>query len=451
MKIYKKDLQEALNNFEGEYREIFIEKSKSVRLNCLNGVVRVPSFGSLDGLSILSRNWKKEYFKIFDASHTLQTAIEAMKKEFSLFGVPKTLTLLAWEEYLELDEIENISFDITSILQDTQTLFQKMIASKSWITSSDLSLILSKKSFVVGNSQGKFVQDTCFYNTFFVVLIGEKNGKREEMYKKIAWNDILEEISFENIEKLLETSILELEKQLDGNVGPNGKIDVIIWNEAGGTIIHEAVWHGLEADLQNSSVYRGKIWQKVASQLVSVVDNPTLLRHRGHYKHDHEGNVSQNTVLIENGILKSYLHNEKTAEKFWVNSTWHGRKETYKHKTLVRMWNTYLLPGNDTKEELISRVKNGLYVSAMWGGQVDTTSWDFVFKVQSGFLIEDGKLTTRVNGATLSGNGPEMLNEIYGICNDLEYFDHGTCGKWQSMPVSDATPTILTKLKVSSC
>jgi TldD protein len=117
----------------------------------------------------------------------------------------------------------------------------------------------------------------------------------------------------------------------------------------------------------------------------------------------------------------------------------------------VRMGNTYILPGKDTKEELISRVKDWLYVSAMWGGQVDTTSWDFVFKVQSWFLIKDGKLTTRVNGATLSGNGPEMLNEIYGICNDLEYFDHGTCGKWQSMPVTDATPTILTKLKVSSC
>ncbi len=450
MKIQKHDLQNALNSFEWDFREIFIEKSKSMRISALNWVFKVPSFSTLEWLSILSRTWEKEYFKIFWEKYSLNNAVSEMKKEFHL-GNPENLLQLQWENELELEKIENISFDIAHILRDTKTVFQEKVATKSWITSSDISLILSKKSFIVSNSWKKFVKDTCFYNTFFVVLIGEKNGKREEMYKKIAGNDIFDEISKENISKIFQKAIDELEKQLDGNVGPNGKIDVIIWNEAGGTIVHEAVWHWLEADLQNSSVYRGKIWQKVASDLVTVVDNPTLPRHRGHYVNDHEGNNSQNTVLIENGILKSYLHNEKTAAKFGVTSTGHGRKETYKHKTLVRMGNTYILPGKDTKEELISRVKDWLYVSAMWGGQVDTTSWDFVFKVQSWFLIKDWKLTTRVNGATLSGNGPEMLNEIYGICDDLEYFDHGTCGKWQSMPVTDATPTILTKLKVSSC
>lgn len=450
MKIRKQNLESVLNSFEWDFREIFIEKSKSMRISALNGVFKVPSFSTLEWFSILARMWEEEYFKVFWENHTLEDWVESMKKEFSLWTA-KNRVELKWENELELEEIQNISFDITHILRDTKMVFQEKIATKSWITSSDISLILSKKSFIVANTSWNFVKDTCFYNTFFVILIWEKNGKREEMYKKIAWNDIFEDISKENIAKIFQKSIDELEKQLDGNVGPNGKIDVIIGNEAGGTIIHEAVGHGLEADLQNSSVYRGKIGQKVASDLVTVVDNPTLPRHRGHYVNDHEGNNSQNTILIENGILKSYLHNEKTAAKFGVVSTGHGRKETYKHKTLVRMGNTYLLPGKDTKEELISRVKDGLYVSAMWGGQVDTTSGDFVFKVQSWFLIKDWQLTTRVNGATLSGNGPEMLNEIYGICDDLVYFDHGTCGKWQSMPVSDATPTILTKLKVSSC
>jgi len=226
-------------------------------------------------------------------------------------------------------------------------------------------------------------------------------------------------------------------------------MDVIIWNEAGGTIIHEAVWHWLEADLQNSSVYKNKLWQKVASELVNIVDNPTTVRERWFYSFDHEGYKSKNTILIENWVLKSYLHNTKTAKKFWVLSTGHGRKETYKHKSLVRMWNTYLLPWKDKKEDLISRVLHGIYVSRMWWGQVNTTTWDFVFKVQNWFLIENWKLTHNIKWATISWNWPEMLNEIYGICDDLDFFEGWTCWKWQSMPVSDGTPTILTKLKVS--
>jgi TldD protein len=154
--------------------------------------------------------------------------------------------------------------------------------------------------------------------------------------------------------------------------------------------------------------------------------------------------------LIENWVLKSYMHNEKTAKKFWVTSTSHWRKETYKHKVLVRMWNTYMLPWNDKKEDLIKNIKYWVYVSRMWGWQVNTTTWDFVFKVQNGFLIENWELTKNVVWATLSWNWPEMLNEIYWICDDLNFFDGWTCWKWQSMPVSDGVPTFWTKLKVSA-
>jgi TldD protein len=153
--------------------------------------------------------------------------------------------------------------------------------------------------------------------------------------------------------------------------------------------------------------------------------------------------------LIEKGVLKSYMHTSKTARKFWVESTGHARRENYKYTTLVRMGTTYLAPGTDTREDLISRVKSWIFVSEMWGGQVDTTTGDFVFKVQSGYKIENGKLTSRIRWATLSGNWPEMLKNIYGVCNDLDFFDWWTCWKGQSMPVSDGTATVLTKLKVS--
>lgn len=448
MKITKIELQNYLNSFQWEFREIFFEKSKNFRFICLNWEFRTPVFSTLEWFSILSRTGKNEYFKVFTDLNNIDNKIWEFKKEFSLWN-PKNEIILNWKENLELENIEEIDFDVKNIISSTLELFNEFIKTNLFIISSEISLILSKKSFIVGNSEWNFSSDTSFYNTYFIKLIWEKNWNREEIYEKIVWTDIMHKINKKNIKETLLKSIEVLEKQLDWESSPNWKIDVIIWNEAWGTIIHEAVWHGLEADLQNSSVYKDMIGQKVANELVTIVDNPTTIWERWFYNFDHEWHFARNTILIENGILKSYLHNSKTAKKFWVLSTGHGRKETYKHKSLVRMWNTYLMPGNDKKEDLIAKVKHGIYVSRMWGGQVNTTTWDFVFKVQNWFLIENGKLTKNVRWATLSWNWPEMLNEIYGICDDLNFFDWWTCGKWQSMPVSDWTPTILTKLKVS--
>lgn len=448
MKVTKLQMQTYLNLFEWDFREIFFEKSKTFKVTCVNGVFKTPVFSTLEWFSILSRNDKKEYFKVFSDLENREDKIESFQREFSL-QTPKNEVILSGEEFLELEKIEKISFEIEDIILATTEVFQELIEKHTFVSSSEISIILSKKSFIIGNSLGNFWTDTNFYNTYFVKLIWEKDGKKEEIYEKITGTDILHTINKENIYDMLKKSIEVLEKQLDGIPSPNGKIDVIIGNESGGTIIHEAVGHGLEADLQNSSVYKDKIGQKVANESVTIVDNPTTPWERWFYNIDHEGHFSRNAVLIEKGILKSYLHNTKTAQKFWVDSTGHGRKETYKHKSLVRMGNTYLLPGTEKKEDLIAKINHGLYVSRMWGWQVNTTTGDFVFKVQNGFLIEQGKLTKNVRWATLSGNGPEMLHEIYGICDDLDFFDGGTCGKWQSIPVSDGVPTFWTKLKVS--
>ncbi|MDD5770483.1 MAG: TldD/PmbA family protein [Candidatus Gracilibacteria bacterium] len=454
MQITKEQTQNYLNSFNGEFREIFFEKSKTFKFTCVNGIFKTPVFSSLEGFSILSRSGKNEYFKVFSDLENIDEKIERFKEEFfnkDDLQIISPKIILNGKEKLELKNIENINFEIDEIISSTLDLFQEYISKdkKSFVSSSEISVILSHKSFIVGNSEGNFSNDTNFYNTYFIKLIGEKAENREEIYEKITGTDIIHKFNKENFKKAILKSINVLEKQLDGKTSPSGKIDVIIGNEAGGTIIHEAVGHGLEADLQNSSVYKNKIGQKVASENVTVVDNPTNIGERGFYNFDHEGHFAKNTVLIENGILKSYLHNTKTAKKFGVSSTGHGRKETYQHKSLVRMGNTYLLPGTDKKEDLIAKVSHGIYVSRMGGGQVNITNGNFVFKVQNGYLIENGKLTHNVKGATISGNGPEMLNEIYGICDDLNFFDGGTCGKGQSMPVSDACPTILTKLKVS--
>lgn len=448
MKLTKLEIEKYLNSFSWDFREIFFEKSKTFRFTALNWVFRTPVFSSLEWFSILSRSDKNEYFKFFVWLDDIESKINNFKNEYSLKAWDNTF--LIWDDYYILKDIKDINFEVEEIIKTTLKIFNEEIKNNNLISSSEISLILSYKSFIVWNSEWNFSTDTNFYNTFFINIIWEKNGNKEEVYEKITWTDIISEINEKNIKKTIKNAIDVLAKQFDWVKAPIWKIDVIIWNEAWWTIIHEAVWHWLEADLQNSSIYKWKIWQKVASESVTVVDNPTLIWERWFYSFDHEWNNSANTILIENGILKSYLHNEKTAKKFHVNSTWHWRKETYKHKSLVRMWNTYLLSWKDKKEDLIAKVKTWIYVSRMWWWQVNTTTWDFVFKVQSWFLIENWKLTTNIVWATISWNWPEMLNEIYWICDDMNFIDWWTCWKWQQMPVWHGTATILTKLKVSS-
>jgi len=438
----------VLNSFGGEYREIFLEQTKSFACSCVNGVFRTPTFSSLSGGNILSRVGKKEYFSVFANGEDIVKKAEEFRENFSLWEVGKSITL-SWKEELEISDIEDIHFDTPPLINTTQELFQEYLQNTPEIVASEIGISLSKTGWIVGNTTGKFASDTLLYVTYFIKLIGEKNGKREEVFEKITGTGIFDTLTRERLQELFIQTVRTLQTQLNAEPSPSGKIDVIIANTSGGTIIHEAVGHGLEADLQNSSVYKGKIGQKVADHRVTIVDNPTTPHERGFYRFDHEGNAAKNTVLIENGILKNYLHSEKTAQKFETQSTGHARRQNYHHKTLVRMGNTYMLPGTDKKDDLIKKIDFGLYVTRMWGGQVNTTTGDFVFKVQNGTLIEKGKLTSPVRGATLSGNGPEMIQEIYGVCDDLEFFDGGTCGKWQTMPVSDGVPTFRTNLKVT--
>ena len=209
-------------------------------------------------------------------------------------------------------------------------------------------------------------------------------------------------------------------------------------------MIHEAIGHGLEADLaqQGLSVFSKKIGEKVASPLITVVDDPTLRQKRGSYAFDDEGVGSRRTVLVEDGVLKGYLYDRLTAMKDGMESTGNGRRESYHHKPIPRMSNTMILPGTSKPEEIIRSVEKGLFVKKMGGGQVNTVNGDFVFEVSEGYLIEKGNVAEPIRGAILTGNGPQILKEIDEVGDDLG-FGIGTCGKeGQGVPVSDAQPTL---------
>ncbi len=213
-----------------------------------------------------------------------------------------------------------------------------------------------------------------------------------------------------------------------------------------GILLHEAVGHGLEADFnrKKTSAFAGLIGQPVASTKVSVVDNGTLTGRRGSLNVDDEGSPTQETVLIENGILKGYLTDKLSSRLTGAANTGSGRRESYQCIPMPRMTNTYMLAGQDEPEDIIRSVKRGLYAVNFGGGQVDITNGKFVFSASEAYLIEDGKITAPVKDATLIGNGPEALKYVSMVGHDLKLDEGiGTCGKaGQSVPVGVGMPTI---------
>jgi TldD protein len=234
--------------------------------------------------------------------------------------------------------------------------------------------------------------------------------------------------------------------QLGAIAAPAGEMPVVLGPGWPGVLLHEAVGHGLEADFnrKGTSAFSGLIGQKVASEKVTVVDNGLMPNRRGSINMDDEGNPTQETVLIENGILKGYLSDKLSSRLMGTPNTGSGRRESYHHIPMPRMTNTYMLNGTDMPEDIIKSVSRGLYAVNFGGGQVDITNGKFVFSASEAYLIEDGIVTRPVKGATLIGNGPEALKYVSMVGNDLALDEGiGTCGKaGQSVPVGVGMPTI---------
>ncbi|GAV22953.1 TldD/PmbA family protein [Carboxydothermus pertinax] len=298
---------------------------------------------------------------------------------------------------------------------------------------------------VVANTEGTYVEMEKTRVRLSVQAVAEKDGVIQTGYDAIGTTKGFEIFQENNVESLARVAGERALKMLSAEPAPSGEMSVVMAGEAGGTMIHEASGHGLEADIvqKRMSVYAGKMGQKVASNLITVVDDGTISGKYGTIPYDDEGNKTKKNVLIDRGILTGYMYDRLTAQKDQVESTGNGRRESYQHKPISRMTNTYIAPGEDDPEKIIREVKEGLLVKKMGGGQVDTNTGDFVFEVSEGYLIEDGQVTVPVRGATLTGNGPEALNNVLAVGKDLGW-SIGTCGKdGQGVPVSDAQPTLL--------
>lgn len=299
----------------------------------------------------------------------------------------------------------------------------------------------------IANSRGDFTEAIRTGTLFLAQVVATQGDIIQTGYEpvgKFMGHEIFREKSPEEVALAAARRAVMM---LNARKAPAGLMPVVLSSEAGGTMVHEAIGHGLEADLAGNgmSVYTGKIGEQVASPLVTVIDDATIPNARGSFSFDDEGIPAQRTVLVENGILKGYLYDRLSAMKDGCVSTGNGRREGYHAKPIVRMTNTLIAPGETSPEEIVRGVDRGLFVRKMGGGQVNTVTGDFVFEVSEGYLIENGAVGEPVRGATLTGNGPDVLKKIVKVGSDLG-FGIGTCGKdGQGVPVSDAQPTLLIK------
>lgn len=300
------------------------------------------------------------------------------------------------------------------------------------------------QNVTIANSAGDFVEDERIRTRLMVQVVASREDTIQTGYEaagSMAGFDLLDRSRPEDIARAAAVRAVEM---LNARPAPSGRMPVVMAGEAGGTMVHEACGHGLEADLvqKGLSVYAGRKGQMVASESVTVVDDATLRDRYGSYSFDDEGASARKVTLIKNGVLEDFLYDRLTASKDGVESNGHGRRESYQQKPIPRMGNTYIASGREEPERLVKEAGSGVLVTKMGGGQVNTTTGDFVFDVAEGFLIIDGSKGPMIRGATLTGNGPEVLRNIKMVGKDLG-FTIGTCGKdGQGVPVSDAQPTM---------
>ncbi len=314
------------------------------------------------------------------------------------------------------------------------------------ITQVSVSLSGVHEVILVAATDGTFNADIRPLVRLSVSVIVESKGRREQASSggggRNDYSYFTNEIALGYAKEAVRQAIVNLEA-VDA---PVGEMVVVLGPGWPGVLLHEAIGHGLEADFnrKGSSAFSGMIGQKVASDLCTIVDDGSLENRRGSLNIDDEGTTTQNTMLIEKGILKGYMSDKLNARLMNTTSTGNGRRESYSHLPMPRMTNTFMLAGEHDPEEILSTVKNGLYAVNFGGGQVDITSGKFVFSANEAYLIENGKVKSPVKGATLIGNGPDILHHVSMVGNDLELDSGvGVCGKeGQSVAVGVGQPTL---------
>jgi len=310
-----------------------------------------------------------------------------------------------------------------------------------------VNLAATHETILVASTDGTLAADVRPLVRLNISVIAEREGRREQggdggggrfSYRTLLENDAWRDMADEAVRQAL--------VNLEAEAAPAGTMTVVLAPGWPGVLLHEAVGHGLEGDFnrKGTSAYSGQLGQKVAAECVTVVDDGTIEQRRGSLTVDDEGTATQQNILIEKGVLRTYMQDKLNARLMNTPPTGNGRRESFAHLPMPRMTNTFMLPGEYPPDEIIASVDRGLYAANFAGGQVDITSGRFVFSASEAYLIENGRITRPVKGATLVGNGPDVMNRVSMVGNDLKLdAGIGVCGKdGQSIPVGVGQPTL---------
>jgi TldD protein len=302
----------------------------------------------------------------------------------------------------------------------------------------------SIQHLLVANSEGLWVEEDRQRIRLFVSVVAARDGILQTGFEGPAGLGGAEVLAAHPPSETGRRAAEMAVAMLDGRPAPAGEMAVVLGAAGGGVLFHEACGHGLEADTigKEASVYRGRLGDRLASSLVTGVDDSTVTGGWGSFSFDEEGTPAQDTVLFEEGVLSGYLYDRYWAGKDDAQPTGNGRRQSYAHLPIPRMTNTSILPGEADPEDVIADTRRGVYAKVLGGGQVDPATGDFVFGVAEGYLIEDGTITTPVRGANLIGNGTTILQAIDAVASDFDSRP-GTCGKdGQGVPVTTSSPTL---------
>jgi TldD protein len=435
-----------------DYADLYFQYSRHESWSLEEGQVKSGSYNVEQGVGVRAVSGEKTGFAYSDeillpALSDAATAARAIARSGASAGTPvRQRSGTAAKLYAPLDPIASLEDAAKVKLLETVEAEAKRADPR--VTQVMASLSGVQEVILVARSDGGLAADVRPLVRLNVTVIVEANGRRESgshggggrvSYQYFLENDFARLYAREAVRQAL--------VNLDADDAPAGSMQVVLGPGWPGILLHEAIGHGLEGDFnrKGTSAFAGMVGKQVAARGVTVVDDGTLADRRGSLNVDDEGTPTQKTVLIEDGILKGYLQDTLNARLMGVAPTGNGRRESYAHMPLPRMTNTYMLPGIRDPQEIIASVTKGLYAVNFGGGQVDITNGKFVFSASEAYLIENGKITRPVKGATLIGNGPDVLTRVTMVGNDLALDSGvGTCGKdGQSVPVGVGQPTLL--------
>jgi TldD protein len=432
-----------------DYADLYFQYSRAESWSLEEGIVKSGSFHIDQGVGVRAVSGEKTAFAYSDdiTLNALEDAALATRAIARQGGTQTAAHLKAGKAhalYLPHDPIATLKADQKVALLEKLERIARSLDPR--VTQVMANLSGEYDVVLVARNDGLMSADIRPLVRLSLQVIVEGDGRREQGSSGGGGRFGYDYFTEEKLQKYAQEAVHQAVINLDARPAPAGNMTVVLGSGWPGILLHEAVGHGLEGDFnrKGSSSFSGRIGERVAAKGVTVVDDGTIKDRRGSLNIDDEGNPTQRTVLIEDGILRGYLQDTMNARLMKTKVTGNARRESFAHLPIPRMTNTMMLNGDKTHEEIIASVKHGLYAANFGGGQVDITSGKFVFSTTEAYMIEDGKITYPVKGATLIGSGPEAMNRVSMIGNDMALDPGvGTCGKeGQSVPVGVGQPTV---------